>query len=194
MAITINGSGTITGISAGGLPDGVITADDLASGVGGKVLQVVSTTKTDAFSVSVGSAAFSGEITGLTATITPSSTSSKILVTVDVRGSESATGAYVNYYLRKNGSVLQAATGGVSSSRPRVTATGWGDNNTGGMSSTTFSFLDSPSTTSSTTYGVGFYNQGGSTNTYHVNRTSSDPDTRIGQRAISTITLMEIGA
>ena len=31
MAITINGSGTITGITAGGLPDGVITADDLAS-------------------------------------------------------------------------------------------------------------------------------------------------------------------
>jgi len=31
MAITINGSGTITGVSAGGLPDGSITADDLAS-------------------------------------------------------------------------------------------------------------------------------------------------------------------
>jgi len=31
MAIAINGSGTITGISAGGLPDGVITSDDLAS-------------------------------------------------------------------------------------------------------------------------------------------------------------------
>ena len=31
MAITINGSGTITGISAGGLPDGSVTAADLAS-------------------------------------------------------------------------------------------------------------------------------------------------------------------
>jgi len=31
MAITINGSGTITGITAGGLPDGAVTADDLAS-------------------------------------------------------------------------------------------------------------------------------------------------------------------
>jgi len=51
MAITINGSGTITGVSAGGLPDNCITADDLAttldlsgntitlpSGTGGKVL------------------------------------------------------------------------------------------------------------------------------------------------------------
>ncbi len=31
MPITINGSGTVTGISAGGLPDGVITTDDLAA-------------------------------------------------------------------------------------------------------------------------------------------------------------------
>ena len=36
MPIAINGSGTITGISAGGLPDGIIQAADLASGVGGK--------------------------------------------------------------------------------------------------------------------------------------------------------------
>ena len=33
MHITINGSGTVPGISAGGLPDGVITTDDLASTV-----------------------------------------------------------------------------------------------------------------------------------------------------------------
>ncbi len=49
MAITINGTGTITGISAGGLPDGVITSDDLASGAitsaglpAGSILQVQS--------------------------------------------------------------------------------------------------------------------------------------------------------
>ena len=36
MAIAINGAGTITGISAGGLPDGVIQSADLASGVGAK--------------------------------------------------------------------------------------------------------------------------------------------------------------
>lgn len=35
MPITINGTGTITGISAGGLPDGVIQQADLASGVAG---------------------------------------------------------------------------------------------------------------------------------------------------------------
>lgn len=35
MPITINGSGTVTGISAGGLPDAIITQADLATGVAG---------------------------------------------------------------------------------------------------------------------------------------------------------------
>jgi len=35
MAITINGNGTITGISVGGLPDGIVDADMLASGASG---------------------------------------------------------------------------------------------------------------------------------------------------------------
>ena len=53
MAIAINGAGTITGITAGGLPDGVIQEADLASGVGGKVLQVVNTTITAASTFTV---------------------------------------------------------------------------------------------------------------------------------------------
>ncbi len=35
MPITINGTGTITGISAGGLPDAIITQPEIASGVAG---------------------------------------------------------------------------------------------------------------------------------------------------------------
>ena len=35
MPITINGDGTITGISAGGLPDAIITQPELAAGVAG---------------------------------------------------------------------------------------------------------------------------------------------------------------
>ena len=42
IPITINGSGTITGLAVGGLPDGTVDGDTLASGVGGKILQVVS--------------------------------------------------------------------------------------------------------------------------------------------------------
>lgn len=35
MAITINGSGTVTGITAGGLPDAIITQPELAANVAG---------------------------------------------------------------------------------------------------------------------------------------------------------------
>ena len=61
MPIAINGSGTITGVSVGGLPDGIVdtdmiansnvTAGKLASGVGGKIVQVKSVSKLDTFSV-----------------------------------------------------------------------------------------------------------------------------------------------
>ena len=50
MAITINGNGTITGISTGGLPDGIVDTDMLAAGAAtqakrtyaaGEIVQVV---------------------------------------------------------------------------------------------------------------------------------------------------------
>ena len=66
MAITINGTGTITGISAGGLPDNCVTADDLATtldlsgstltlpAIEGTILQTVQHTSTDQISGTLG--------------------------------------------------------------------------------------------------------------------------------------------
>ena len=51
MPITLNGSGTVSGLSVGGLPDGSIASADLASGVGGKVLQIVNLEKKDTTSL-----------------------------------------------------------------------------------------------------------------------------------------------
>ena len=64
------------------IADGAITSAKLASGVGGKVLQVVSVAKTDTFSTTSNSFV---DVTGLTLNITPSATSSKILVLCDVK-------------------------------------------------------------------------------------------------------------
>ena len=76
MAITINGNGTIGGITAGGLPDGSVTRDDLATTAKGSILQVVQSTYTGTATTNA-----SGFVnTGLGVTITPSSTSSKILL------------------------------------------------------------------------------------------------------------------
>jgi hypothetical protein len=78
MALVLNGSGSITGLSAGGLPDGSVTADDIASLPAGSVLQVVQGTT----STGVTSTSTSYADTGLTATITPTSATSKILVVI----------------------------------------------------------------------------------------------------------------
>ena len=77
MPITIAGSGTITGLSAGGLPAGSVTGATLASGVGGKILQVVEATH----STEVSSTSKTMADTGLTASITPAS-GSKVLIYV----------------------------------------------------------------------------------------------------------------
>jgi len=83
MPISINGSGTITGISAGGLPDGIVDADTLASGVGGKIIQVV--TGTALGTTSTTSTSSMAEITtDLRCTIVPTSASSKIIVTANL--------------------------------------------------------------------------------------------------------------
>ena len=58
-----------------------ILSRGLGTGVGGKVLQVVSTTKTDTFTGN-GTAI---DVTGLSVTITPSSTSNKILLASNPR-------------------------------------------------------------------------------------------------------------
>ena len=93
MAVTISGDGTITGISAGGLPNGSVTSDTLAStldlsgntitlpsGTAGKVLQVTQGTT----NTGITSATNVYVDTGLSASITPSSTSNKILVYINV--------------------------------------------------------------------------------------------------------------
>ena len=79
MPVSINGNtGVITGLAVGGLPDGIVDADMLASGVGGKILQVVSTNKTDTFSANIGKQSFSGA--AISVSITPANSSNKIIL------------------------------------------------------------------------------------------------------------------
>ena len=108
MSITINGNGTITGYTPP-VADGSITAAKLASGVGGKVLQVVSTTKTDpATNTTSGSWT---DISGLSVAITPSSTSNKIFIILSIGSVSSNGGISVGFkLLRGSTSVGNAAS------------------------------------------------------------------------------------
>jgi|ETNmetMinimDraft_4_1059912.scaffolds.fasta_scaffold116873_2 hypothetical protein len=208
MAIVINGSGTITGVSAGGLPTGSVTADTLAtnsvdsaelidgaidsghlaSGVGGKVLQVVSTTKTDTFTSTSGISWV--DITGFSVAITPSATSSKILVCWNVA---LATAANNNVYMRMLRGSTAISIGDTAGSRNRTTGGGVPHAAYGWAGTISGTYLDSPSTTSATTFKMQLAGQGGVTLCVNRNEQNSDINYSVGRPA-STITLIEIGA
>jgi len=168
---------------------GNIAFEDAPSG---KVLQVVSTIKTDTFS----EATVVGEIvdvTGLTATITPSSASNKILIMVSVSVASDrngGSGESTRLHILRGGSVIPEARGDASGTRQRDLG-GMAQSGDGRVAPTlSYTYLDSPSSTSALTYAVGV---GCSSNeTVFVNRADDDADSNTRSRMASTITVMEI--
>ena len=197
MPISIAGSGTITGISAGGLPDDCITTAEIAAGavtrakIGytGAILQVASTTKTDTFSTT--NTAYT-DITGLSASITPTSSSSKILVFGHVDVGSSADVLVALQIVRDSTAVgiADAAGSRVRAGFGRYLGTATTGSAT--HSNVPFGFYDSPATTSSTTYKIQISSN--LAGTLLVNRGSVDTDAGGIWRGSSTITVMEIAA
>ena len=177
----------------------VLTSDGTnwtsATPAGGKVLKVVSTTKTNAYSVSIGIGAQSGDVTGLTAVITPSAISSKVLVTLTIVTDADHLNSSALITLFRGGSVTSfigdtADTG----SRQRVSGSASAGPSYNELNTTTITFLDEPATTSATTYSVRLSHNDGSTRVIYINRTYGNNDAYYDGRAASSITLMEIGA
>ena len=150
---------------------------------GGKILQVVSTTKTDTFSTT--STSFT-DLTGLSATITPSSTSSKIYVVVDIGTADHSTTQILGFKVTRGGT--DVGVGDSAGSRKQANA-GVLINSANRAQQVSFSVLDSPSSTSSLTYQVQCYTVSG---TMQINRSHTDPDTASYWRASSSITLIEV--
>ena len=153
---------------------------------GGKVLQVVSTTKTDTFTTT--STSFV-DVTGLSVSITPSATTSKIMVIASY--SIANTGSTYFTFARLVESSTAIFVGSSTGSRTPASAR-WGEPGASGMSSSTASILRSPNTTSAVTYKIQIMGESGATAV--LNRTGSDSDTAERPRTASTITVMEIGA
>ena len=160
----------------------------------GSVLQVVSTTKTDTYSETISARGVGSDITGLTATITPTSASSKLLVYATLNTSRADPLAYANFIIYRDGSPV--LVGDSAGSRLPVTV---GDNisQAGGiLIFNTFSFgqVDA-SSTSSTTFSLRLQNSGSSSNrTFYVNRSGTDTDANYSTRTISSIMVMEVSA
>lgn len=157
----------------------------------GAVLQVVQAVKTDTQTGATGDVWT--DITGLSASITPTSSSSKILIFVDVKGSGNAGNSIVRTRLLRNSTAIYI--GDAASNRPRVLSQfyiGIQADNIHYMAQLGGTFVDSPGTTSSTTYKVQVGSDGND-RVYYINRTQGDRDNAYyDSRAASSITLMEI--
>jgi hypothetical protein len=151
-----------------------------------RILQVVSTTKTDTFSLT--SSTFT-DITGLTASITPQSTDSKVLVLVNC-SLRQGTGNPLIKLVRGSTDIC---IGDAAGSRQRVSI---GNYNTGNGSNLSFHFLDSPASTSSQTYKLQIraINSAAAAIVVQVGATGDDGDRGDNGRFPSSITLLEVSA
>ena len=117
----------------------------------GKVLQVVQTIKKDQFSTSQAVGSGYTDLTGLSVTITPSSTSSKIMVEAHIYNSNNNA---VNFFRILRGSTFIEQPSGTSSDGANWNAHGFSYFDHQFQDTTVINILDSPSTTSATTYKV----------------------------------------
>ena len=160
----------------------------LPSGVGGKVLQVVSTVKTADQSTTSTSPV---DVTDLSVNITPSSASNKVLVLVNINNIANSTAQSTFFRILRGATVLTSnSSGGATDTKDAFGAGGGGGtaSNSQKIGSASITYLDSPSSTSALTYKVTMEVDGTSTGT--INRWQINQDVA----SVSTLTLMEISA
>ena len=152
QVLTTNGSGVLSWAAAGG----------------GKIVQVKYGTKVDTFSTAATSFT---DVTGLSATITPTSTSNFIAIWAFINGNTTGSKSY--------GRIARDSTGiGVGTASGSTVSAGW-DMNHGGSSNRAQTsgnvWVEQAQSTSSTVYKVQVRHENGGADVY-VNRTSSGTD------------------
>ena len=155
----------------------------------GRVVQVLSTT--DDSTASSSTEAADGWASGTSLTITPGSTSSKILIRMTTSLStpdwDSSPGIHVQR--TAPGSSVALGIAGAAGSRQRTGASvGLGRDS--GIEQVAVEYLDAPSTTSACTYEM--YVTARNNYTTYLNRSTTDSDAQERNRTVTTITLMEI--
>jgi hypothetical protein len=151
----------------------------------GTVLSTSVAQKTDTFSST--STSFV-DITGLTLAVTPASASDKVLVRAVVNFGNSTSAMTTAFRLTRDGTAIGVGT----SPGNRIPAGGWEEGISATQAATrqiVLEWLDSPATTSSTTYAVQMLVTAG---TGYVNRSATDTDSSSFYRMASQLTLQEI--
>ena len=189
MAITLNGNGTVTGISAGGLPAGSMAMP------AGSVIQTVYSPMGDETRTTNGN----NWVDYLAATITPTSSSNKILILHLVTyGGVSNSYAAGRCYRSGSGTTDEYLDTGTNSSftESRFTDSSFplymnNANDVYKMWQAQWIHLDAPSSTAAVTYTFAIKEDAGS-RTGYINRSPSNPGDGYSPRPTTTTTLMEI--
>ena len=164
----------------------------------GKIGQVVTTTFTGTESTTVNlSSNDSYTNSSLAASITPTATSSKILVlcTVNAGSSSGSNGCHIGRFTMTIDSTTTAEfRGDAAGSNRKRNSSGRGNEAAGSATILTknFNFVLSPNTTSATTITYQFATRGGGSGTSYINRTHDDGDSTEDGRTASALTLLEV--
>ena len=177
LAIPQNGGGLLYFISAG-------VSIYYPTTVTPRVGQIVNTVKTDTFT---STSTTYVDITGLSLSITPTSTSSTILIFAVVNGSGASAVSDMVVQLLRNSTAIGngAAAGSRRVGYAQINAS------TGSIYGSAVTFLDSPATTSATTYKIQGALMTGA-GTFTVNRSPTDTDNAAYGRVSSQITAIEV--
>tara|TARA_Y100000361_G_scaffold129498_1_gene125008 strand:- start:170 stop:703 length:534 start_codon:yes stop_codon:yes gene_type:complete len=167
----------------------IVPRDGLPSGSAGGIIQVKSTTMTTTATYSISGMTWT-EVSGLTTTITPIRSDSKILVMANI-GGISSNGEYQRYgmALRRNSQNIGVNSDGANHTRANWTYYGRNFGNTPDTFAV-FNHLDSPATTSAVSYKVMITTEG--SYTLYINRSVTDSSSSSVFRCASSLTLMEI--
>ena len=198
MPIAINGSGTVTGISVGGLPDGIVDTDMLAAKAAtapklgnGSILQVVQTNSNTHQTSNSGSYV---DLSGLSATITPSSSSNKILIVCTIGISKLDNHSFLGRVV-KDGSAISGAGGVAESGHGNQYSGVWWTIRSYGHAPNLYTaqYLDTAGSTSAITYKA----QGASSDSsqyFYFNYTYYGENHAYASPVSSAITLYEVAA
>ena len=162
--------------------DKIIPTTGAPTGGGGGIIQIVQTIKKDQFTTSNNTSNYT-DLTGLSVTITPKFNTSKILVECSIYNSNQNA---VNFFRLLRGSTFIEQPSGTSSSGAGYNAHGFAYYNCNNWQDTTvIKILDSPATTSATTYKIQCAVTSGTCTINKFHNTSN-------YYGVSTITAMEV--
>ena len=131
--------------------DSILPVDGAPTGGGGGIIQVIQTIKKDQFETSTTVGSGYADITGLSATITPKFSTSKIMVEAHIYNSNNNA---VNFFRVLRGSTFIEQPSGTSSGGANYNAHGFSYFDHQYQDTCVIKILDSPATTSATTYKI----------------------------------------